>query len=120
MFFLCSQGMDSCERYTKSHVTYEPNWESGFNLQIYLVPIIEMLLHWTCTNVRITFFFPSFDLSMSKKSKFGIIFSNDIFILLDGQGGLNSIQNSHSLTTNSEFRLFRSRLRSSNATQSSW
>eukprot|EP00111_Clytia_hemisphaerica_P018489 TCONS_00054716-protein len=47
------QGMDSCERYTKSHVTYEPNWESGFNLQVYLVPIIEMLLHWTCTNFEV-------------------------------------------------------------------
>jgi len=43
--------MDACKRQVKSHITYEPNWEKGYNLQIHLVPVIEMIMTWSCSNV---------------------------------------------------------------------
>lgn len=47
------QGMDSVYRKTQTHIAYEPNWESGFNLQLWIIKLLELMLSWCCSDVEI-------------------------------------------------------------------
>ena len=47
------QGMDSILRKTQTHVAYEPNWETAFNLQLGIIPVIRAMLVWCCSDADI-------------------------------------------------------------------
>lgn len=44
------QGMDAVHRQTGSHIDYEPEWESAFNLHIKLANVITAVLDWCSTD----------------------------------------------------------------------
>lgn len=44
------QGMDAVHRQTGSHIDYEPEWESAFNLHIKLAFVITLVLDWCSTD----------------------------------------------------------------------
>lgn len=44
------QGMDAVHRQTGSHIDYEPEWESAFNLHIKLERVITLVLDWCRTD----------------------------------------------------------------------
>lgn len=44
------QGMDAVHRQTGSHIDYEPEWESAFNLHIKLERVITLVLEWCRTD----------------------------------------------------------------------
>lgn len=44
------QGMDAVHRQTGSHIDYEPEWESAFNLHIRLERVISLVLDWCSTD----------------------------------------------------------------------
>ena len=48
------QGMDAVVRQLEKHIEFEPEWETGFNLQLRLQDIITMFLDWAGTDVRKT------------------------------------------------------------------
>ncbi|CAL8120131.1 unnamed protein product [Orchesella dallaii] len=51
---LCAmQEMDAVSRQTGNHMEYEPEWESAFNLQIKLQPVLTLSLEWLATNKNI-------------------------------------------------------------------
>ena len=43
--------MDHVVRKRVIHIEFEPNWESGFLLQFWMMPIIEAFLSWCCSDV---------------------------------------------------------------------
>lgn len=48
MFF--SQGMDPMVRQVGTHMEYEPEWESAFNLHIKLASVIPLVVEWAASD----------------------------------------------------------------------
>ena len=52
--FICScytQGMEQVVRKLVTHVEYEPNWETGFLMQLWMMPVIEAMIAWSTSDV---------------------------------------------------------------------
>eukprot|EP00794_Sanderia_malayensis_P020331 gene20331-22331_t len=47
------QGMEQVVRKLHSHVEYEPNWESGFLMQLWMMPVIEAVISWCLSNTEL-------------------------------------------------------------------
>lgn len=48
MFFF--QGMDPMVRQVGTHMEYEPEWESAFNLHIKLASVIPLVVEWAASD----------------------------------------------------------------------
>ena len=51
VFCLYAQKMDSVVRQLDKHIEFEPEWETGFNLQLRLQDICTMFIDWAGTDV---------------------------------------------------------------------
>lgn len=45
------QGMDEVVRQVGQHQEWEPEWETAFNIQIRLAPVLSLIQRWTATDV---------------------------------------------------------------------
>ena len=34
-----------------AHIDYEPNWETGFFMQLWIMPVIEAMIAWSTSDV---------------------------------------------------------------------
>lgn len=44
------QGMDPMVRQVGTHMEYEPEWESAFNLHIKLAAVIPLVIEWAASD----------------------------------------------------------------------
>ena len=43
--------MEQVVRKLVTHIEYEPNWESGFLMQLWMMPVIEAMVSWCISDV---------------------------------------------------------------------
>ncbi|XP_065059520.1 E3 ubiquitin-protein ligase UBR2-like [Rhopilema esculentum] len=47
------QGMEQVTRKLVTHIEYEPNWETGFLMQLWMMPVIEAMIAWTTSDTEV-------------------------------------------------------------------